>query len=75
MQKLEIFFLIPTFHTFPKFGKRHTRKKELVFVLIDFEEWCFGLLGLFHLSKKHVFVICNKILSNITAKVTLGCKV
>ena len=49
--------------------------KKLAFVLIDFEEWCFGLLSLFHLNKMHVLVTCNGILSNITTKVTPGCKV
>ena len=30
--------------------------KMMGFVLFDFEEGCFSLLTLFHLSKKHVFV-------------------
>ena len=50
-------------------------RKNLGFVLMDFEEDCFSLLTLFHLNKKHVLVTCNKILLNITAKITLGCKV
>ena len=49
-------------------------RKNLGFVLIDFEEGCFSLLTLFYLSKKHVFVTCSKILLNITAKITPGCK-
>ena len=49
--------------------------KKLAFVLIDFEKWCFSLLCLFHLSKMHVFVMCNRIPLNITIKVTTGCKV
>ena len=49
--------------------------KILGFVLIDFGEWCFSLLTLFHLSKKHMLVTCSKILLNITAKITLGCNV
>ena len=48
--------------------------KNLGFVLIEFEEGCFSLLILFHLSKKHVLVTCSKNLLNITAKITLGCK-
>ena len=43
-------------------------RKNLGFVLIEFEEGCFSLLTLFHLSKKHVLVTCSKILLNITAK-------
>lgn len=63
-----------------EFGERHTREtesweKKLAFVLIVFEEGCFSFLGLFYLSKKHVLVTCNKILSNITAKVISECKV
>ena len=50
-------------------------RKNLGFVLIDSKEGCFSLLTLFHLSKKYVLVTCNKILLNITAKITLGCKV
>ena len=49
--------------------------KRMGFVLIDFEEGCFSLLTLFHLSKKHVLVTCSKILLNITIKITPGCKV
>ena len=49
--------------------------KNLSFVLIHFEEGCFNLLTLFHLSKKHVLVTCIKILLNITAKITPACKV
>ena len=49
--------------------------KKSAFVLIDFEKECFSLLSLFHLSKMHVLVMCSRILLNITAKVTLGCKV
>ena len=49
--------------------------KILDFVLIDFEEGCLSLLTLFHLSKKHMFVTCSKILLNITAKITSRCKV
>ena len=45
-------------------------RKNLGFVLIEFEEGCFSLLTLFHLSKKHVLVTCSKILLNITAKIT-----
>ena len=48
--------------------------KNLGFVLINFEEQCFSLLTLFHLSKKHMLVTCSKILLNITAKITPGCK-
>ena len=44
------------------------------FFLIGFGEGCFSLLTLFHLNKKNVLVTCNKILLNITAKITLGCK-
>ena len=46
----------------------------LDFVLTDFEEGCFGLLTLFHLSKKHVLVTCSNILLNITAKIMPGAK-
>ena len=49
--------------------------KQLAFVLIDFEKGCFSLLSLFHLSKMHVLVMCNRIPLNITVKVTPGCKV
>jgi len=49
-------------------------RKKLGFVLIEFKEGCFNLLTLFHLSKKYVLVTCSKILLNITAKITLGCK-
>ena len=49
-------------------------RKNLGFVLIEFEEGCFSLLTLFYLSKKHVLVTCNKILLNITANITSGCK-
>ena len=49
--------------------------KKLAFILIDFEEECFSLLCLFHRSKKHVLITCNGILSHITTKVTLRCKV
>ena len=49
--------------------------KKLGFVLIDFEEGCFSLLSLFHLSKIHVLVMCSSIPLNITAKVTPRCKV
>ena len=49
--------------------------KFWVFFLFDFEQVCFILLTLFYLSKKHVLVTCSKILLNITAKITLGCKV
>ena len=49
-------------------------RKNLGFVLIEFEEDCFSLLTLFHLSKKHVLVTCNKILLNIIAKITSGTK-
>ena len=49
-------------------------RKNLGFVLIEFEEGCFSLLTLFHLSKKHVLVTCSKILLNITAKITTECK-
>ena len=45
------------------------------FFLIDFEEGCFSLLTLFHLSKKHVLITCSKIQLNITAKIIPGCKV
>ena len=48
--------------------------RVLGFVLIDFEKGCLSLLTLFHLSKKHVLVTCNKILLNIIAKITLGAK-
>ena len=48
--------------------------KKFRFVLINFEEGCFSLLTLFHLSKKHVLVTCSKILLNITVKITSGCK-
>ena len=56
--------------------RRETKqiRKNLGFVLIDFEEGCFNLLSLFHLSKKHVLVTCSEILLNITAKITPGCK-
>ena len=50
-------------------------RKNLGFVLMDFEEGSFSLLTLFHLSKKHVLVTCNKILLNITVKITPGCKI
>ena len=43
-------------------------RKNLGFVLIDFEEECFSILTLFYLSKKHVLLTCNKILLNITVK-------
>ena len=49
-------------------------RKNLGFVLIEFEEGCFSLLTLFYLSKKHVLVTCNKILLNITTNITSGCK-
>ena len=49
--------------------------KILDFILVDFEEGCFNLLILFHLSKRHVLVICSKILLNIITKITPGCKV
>ena len=49
-------------------------RKNLGFVLMDFEEGCFSLLTLFRLSKKHVLVTCSKILVNITVKITSGCK-
>ena len=39
--------------------------KKLGFVLIDFEEGCFGLLSLFHLRKKRVLITCSRILLNI----------
>ena len=45
------------------------------FFIIDFEKGCFSLLTLFHLSKKHVLIICSKIQLNITAKIISGCKV
>ena len=48
--------------------------KILGFVLIDFEEWCFSLLTLFHLSKQYVLVTCNKILLNIITKIISGAK-
>ena len=44
-------------------------RKNLGFVLIDFEE------ALFYLSKKHVLLTCSKILLNITVKITPDCKV
>ena len=57
-----------------EFGESHACKRDvekLAFVLIDFEEGCFSLLSLFHISKKHMFVTCSR----ISAKVTPGCKV
>ena len=63
----------------PNLGRGiHARQeiwKNMAFVLIDFEEGCFSLLSLLHLSKKHVPSTCSKILSNIIAKITSGCKV
>ena len=60
-------------------GEAHRQDREmwkkLSFVLINFEEGCFSLLNLFHLSKKHVFITFSRIPSNITSKVTLGCNV
>ena len=61
-----------------EFGESHACKRDvekLAFVLIDFEEGCFSLLSLFHISKKHMFVTCSRISLNTTAKVTPGCKV
>ena len=49
--------------------------KKLAFVLIDFEEGCFNLLSLFHLSKMHVFVTCSSVSLKITTKITPRCKV
>ena len=49
--------------------------KSLGFVLIDFEEECFSLLTLLHLSKNHVFVKYSMILLNKTAKITSRYKV
>ena len=50
-------------------------KKKLCFVLIDFEEGVFWSFKFVPLSKNHVLVTCSRILLNITAKITLRCKV
>ena len=72
--KLMYLYYYTIIHTFIVNARKREMGKILGFVLIDFEEGYFSILTLFHLSKKHVLITCNKILLNITATITLGCK-